>query len=752
MNGPNEYQARPGANDTRRKDGHLSVVPADPVYDGELVDDDPNRVEPTVRRTRWRRFVSWWRHCPRIPLALRSGPAARQGGKDAVVWVLRSPWRFLGAVLRGLVTAVRGWRQWVRVHDYRDAAEQSEKLADKFIEIRALTLFRWKVTGVTTGAGSLALAVLALIYGARAWWIAGAVAAVALAILGRRKDGAPGRTAVLAGPRTLTWTMDPQVLVDAFRDAKLIGKDETLRLVQRAARQGEGWAITIDLPATRKAADVIKHRDALASALAVDEVQLIVERVRGKGGHAGRVSMWVADEDPYAAPPMRTPLLDVERWDAWRPVPFGRDARNRKVDLPIVWTSLIVGAIPRQGKTFATRLPAAGLILDPYTRLYIFDGKGGKDWIAGECVAHRFVCGDEAEHVEAVRDYLVELVAETQSRYARMATLDDEVCPESKITPAISRDPALNMPITAVIIDEVQVYLEDPTKQVVGGRKTTLGVYIADLLTYLAKKGPAAGIVVMLATQRPDSTTIPSRLRAVLGSRFALRVMDWRDSNIILGEQMNTRGYDSSTLLPSHKGVGILRPDGETDSGGAGADVLALTVRTYLMRNPDWRAICERGRSLREEAGTLTGHAIGDDRHHEIDAAAVVKALGTQAGTSEQADGGPVVDLPEPLASVADYLSDESGEREFIPTSELVEALSVDPTLFGQQMRELGCDPTRDRVSTEDGGTRQVRGYRVTDIRAAARAVAGSAERHPADAGAGDQDRVSQPGKSGVTW
>jgi DNA segregation ATPase FtsK/SpoIIIE, S-DNA-T family len=54
---------------------------------------------------------------------------------------------------------------------------------------------------------------------------------------------------------------------------------------------------------------VIKHRDALASALAVDEVQLILERVRGKGGHAGRVFLWVADEDPYSGPPLRTPLL-----------------------------------------------------------------------------------------------------------------------------------------------------------------------------------------------------------------------------------------------------------------------------------------------------------------------------------------------------------------------------------------------------------------------------------------------------------
>jgi hypothetical protein len=98
--------------------------------------------------------------------------------------------------------------------------------------------------------------------------------------------------------------------------------------------------------------------------------------------------------------------------------------------------------------------------------------------------------------------------------------------------------------------------------------------------------------------------------------------MDWRDSNIVLGEQMNTRGYDASTLLPSHKGVGILRPDGETD---AGADVVAMTVRTYYMPNPQWREICARGRTLRESAGTLAGHAAGDHQRQAIDPANVVR-------------------------------------------------------------------------------------------------------------------------------
>src|SRR5262249_43666244 len=233
--------------------------------------------------------------------------------------------------------------------------------------------------------------------------------------------------------------------------------------------------------------------------------------------------------------------------------------------------------------------------------------------------------------------------------------------------------------ITAVIIDEVQVFLENPTRQQVGGKKTTLGEYIADLLTYLVRKGPAAGIVVILATQRPDSNTIPSRLRAVLGSRFALRVMDWRDSNIVLGEQMNTRGYDASTLLPSHKGVGILRPDGETD---AGADTLAMTVRTYYMPNPEWRQICARGRALRETAGPLAGHAAGDDTVKAIDPATVVKALGSAATAESASWSDELPDLPEPLAAVVEYLGQDLSPdgREFVPTAELIDALEVEPT------------------------------------------------------------------------
>jgi DNA segregation ATPase FtsK/SpoIIIE, S-DNA-T family len=239
----------------------------------------------------------------------------------------------------------------------------------------------------------------------------------------------------------------------------------------------------------------------------------------------------------------------------------------------------------------------------------------------------------------------------------------------------------------------------------------------------------------VLATQRPDSKTIPSGLRAVLGSRFALRVMDWRDSNIVLGEQMNTRGYDSSRLLASHKGVGILRPDGETH---AGADVLALTVRTYYMPNDDWHTICQRGRQLRDTAQILSGHAAGHDTAPVLDHAGVAKAIGAATTAEPAVVHAEVIELPEPLASVVGYLGDDLHDdgREFVPTEELVDVLDVEPTAFGRQMGELGCRSARYRVPSDDGSVRQVRGYLTATIRAAIQAIAAEMS---------DEENPSQP-------
>ena len=52
-----------------------------------------------------------------------------QAVRDLVAAVLRSPIRYVGAAVRGIVAGLRWWRRWVTVRDYWEAAEQSEKLA-----------------------------------------------------------------------------------------------------------------------------------------------------------------------------------------------------------------------------------------------------------------------------------------------------------------------------------------------------------------------------------------------------------------------------------------------------------------------------------------------------------------------------------------------------------------------------------------------------------------------------------------------
>jgi DNA segregation ATPase FtsK/SpoIIIE, S-DNA-T family len=47
------------------------------------------------------------------------------------------------------------------------------------------------------------------------------------------------------------------------------------------------------------------------------------------------------------------------------------------------------------------------------------------------------------------------------------------------------------------------------------------------------------------------------------------------------------------------------------------------------------------------------------------------------------------------------------------------EALDVEPTAFGRQIGELGCRPGPGRISTDDGTSRQARGYLIADIRTA---------------------------------
>ncbi|WNV83697.1 cell division protein FtsK [Umezawaea sp. Da 62-37] len=669
------------------------VEPTAPALDGELLTEDE------YRRTRARRLAE--QAVARLPAQWQTPESRREAGVALAGRVAVVPVRFPAAVGRGVAVSARAWWQWVRVADFYSAAKAVDRLADRWQEIAVIRRRRGVISVVSAGSALLGGTATELAAGSVPLLVAGGVLSAGFALVGRHKDGAGGRKTVMGGARTLAFTMGGDNLVEAFRAAGAIGKTEGLLFVQRPVNDRLGWTVVIDLPPSRKASDVIAKREALASALAVDEVRLILDRVRGDKGHAGRITLWVGHSDPYSAPPVPSPLATAASWDLWAPVPFGATARGTAVTLPVVWTSLLIGAIPRQGKTFVARLPITAAALDPHVRLIIADGKSGKDFKPFEQVAHRYIRGARESDGRRLIAVLEECAADVADRFDRLSDMDDDLCPESKVTPQITRDPAFGMPLTVIGIDEIQNYLgldtpldEDSPK----GKR--VGQRICELLTYIAKTGPAAGFSLILATQKPDAKVIPDGLRGQLGTRFALKTMTYQASETILGAGTYKAGMDSSRLLTSHKGVGLLLgADGETDLDAG----VATTVRTHLLHIAQIRAACERGRALREEAGTLTGDAAGARDLAALDPDAVAR-LADEVQAVTDAPAVEPVDaelLPEVLALLANVLGDD--EHGVVAVAELAERIDWTAKALGEALRRAGV-PSAGKKRVTPGG------------------------------------------------
>jgi S-DNA-T family DNA segregation ATPase FtsK/SpoIIIE len=148
------------------------------------------------------------------------------------------------------------------------------------------------------------------------------------------------------------------------------------------------------------------------------------------------------------------------------------------------------------------------------------------------------------------------------------------------------------------------------------------------LCTLLAKVGPAAGYILVLATQRPSTEVIPADLRDVLSVRIALKVNDRTSSDTILGDYRSARGIESASLVNGrHAGVATIV--GVELPGG----IDWARIRTDLLTADQFGRVCQIGRQRRIDAGTLRGHAAGETDAIEQDVSIVADVLAVWPGT-----------------------------------------------------------------------------------------------------------------------
>ncbi|MGL4177517.1 MAG: FtsK/SpoIIIE domain-containing protein [Dermatophilaceae bacterium] len=489
-----------------------------------------------------------------------------------------------------------------------DAAAYTRLVEQRRRTVRVRTILASLVLAVLVAAGWTAAVVLP-------GWQSTLLAAALLAVLGgagRRPDGKAivhRHTDTSDAPR-----LTSELILTALGAIGLSGLNKGLRpgadgirFPSPIARDGAGWRADIDLPPGVPAGEVIDRRAKLAAGL-----RRPLSSVWPEGDsdiHEGRLVLWVADKPMSKAKPVTWPLAAKGSVDLFEPFPLGVDPRGRPVTVTLMFASMVIGAMPRAGKTFTGRVIMLAAALDVRAELYVFDLKGGSDWLPLAPVCHAFRVGDEPEDIAYVLSALRELHQDMRRRYQTLRKLPRDVCPEGKITPALASRKGLRLHPVVAFVDECQIAYEHPQH----------GAEIADLVTDLTKRGPAAGITMISATQRPDKDSLPTGIRSNAVLRLCLRVQGQVENDMVLGTSAYRAGHRATMFARSENGVGYLAGEGDDP----------VIVRAAYLDATNAEKIVARARAARAAAGRLTGYAANEDPAPDTSTASVLDHLAT---------------------------------------------------------------------------------------------------------------------------
>lgn len=356
-----------------------------------------------------------------------------------------------------------------------------------------------------------------------------------------------------------------------------------------ARENGTGWRADVELPRGVTASTVVDKREELAAAL-TRPLGCVWPEANAEV-HPGRLTLFVADKDMSRSKQGPWPLLKSGTVNLFQPFAFGTDPRGRLVTLTLMFASMIVGSIPRMGKTFALRLILLGASLDPRARIYAFDLKGTGDLSALEPVAHRYRAGDDDEDIAYCLTAMRELRTEMRRRTKVIRELPRDLCPENKVTDDLANIKKFGLYPVVAGADECQVWFEHPKH----------GDEFEEICTDLIKRGPATGINLILATQRPDAKSLPTGISANAVLRFCLKVMGHTENDMVLGTSMHKNGIKATMFSRRDRGIGYLAGEGDDPT----------ITRTFFVDSPTAEQLVTRARVLREKAGNITGHAAG---------------------------------------------------------------------------------------------------------------------------------------------
>jgi hypothetical protein len=292
-------------------------------------------------------------------------------------------------------------------------------------------------------------------------------------------------------------------------------------------------------------------------------------RIRQDRNHGNRAHVTVQRTDPFdGADLVPWPLADADTLTLWDPIPVGVDEHGRPVTITLPDHALFLAGEPGAGKTSALQLLVAACALDPTAALTILDGKE-VDLVDWQPRCHRFAGANMKAATAALKD----ATAWMTNAYARLRQQG-----RKKVQPGD--------PLHVVVVDELGYYA--------GAGRT-----VTDALRDLVQRGRAAGVIVIAATQKPDSKLVPTTLRDLFGYRLTLRCNTPEASDMSLGKGWAAKGYDATSIPGWQRGGAFLLAEGDTP----------VRLRTYRIDDEDVPVIASHAAKLAPTQPPVPGPA-----------------------------------------------------------------------------------------------------------------------------------------------
>lgn len=275
--------------------------------------------------------------------------------------------------------------------------------------------------------------------------------------------------------------------------------------------------------------------------------------------------------DPLAGKAgLRWPAIDVERTSFWNPIPLGVGVDGQTVTAGLVGQHMLIGGETGAGKSVSLSEIVAWAALDPEVTMHGIDGK-------------------EMVELGPWEKSFTDLVGTTQSAIAlleEIVVLLDGRYEMLRMEGKRKVAPGDGMGLHLIVVDELARFTDDPDK--------ALRERFITLLRDIISRGRAAGIIVVVATQRPSADVVPTRVRDLIGYRWALRCATATSSDMILGTGHASAGANAARIASESKGLGFLLSEGSAP----------VRLRSFLLTDDDVEALASRAAAVR---GVVSG-------------------------------------------------------------------------------------------------------------------------------------------------